>query len=251
MIVKPPQIVKIDYSKINVFTAGTIDQDNSEDWQSQLCEPFINDDNIVLFNPRRENWDSSWENELVDTKSDTLNLPNKFNMDEVIMTIGTDMELSSDDQNLGKIEERIVSWGKTFEYITPNGTKLAYGKQRVVSLVTTIDIFDEKDRKIGTFREELFENFFSIKTHYSIKDSNGKLIGESEKLDWLSTNVEIYSPNRELICKLKRSAFNLISDSWTVEIMGNIDKRLVIFIPCYKTSSDNEREDEDNKKNRD
>lgn len=71
--------------------------------------------------------------ELVDTKSDTLNLPNKFNMDEVIMTIGTDMELSSDNKNLGKIEERIVSWGKTFEYMGPNGTKLAYGKQRVVS----------------------------------------------------------------------------------------------------------------------
>lgn len=209
---------------------------------------------LIGCNPKEVNTTKYTDNntELVDTKSDTLNLPNKFNMDEVIMTIGTDMELSSDDQNLGKIEERIVSWGKTFEYITPNGTKLAYGKQRVVSLVTTIDIFDEKDRKIGTFREELFENFFSIKTHYSIKDSNGKLIGESEKLDWLSTNVEIYSPNKELICKLKRSAFNLISDSWTVEIMGNIDKRLVIFIPCFITSADNERkDDEDNKKNRD
>lgn len=101
--------------------------------------------------------------ELVDTKTDTLNLPNKFDMDEVVMTIGTDMELSSGDQDLGKIEERIVSWGKTFEYMGPNGTKLASGKQRVVSLVTTIDIFDEKDRKIGTFKEELFENFFSIK----------------------------------------------------------------------------------------
>lgn len=189
------------------------------------------------------------DTELVDTKTDTLNLPNKFDMDEVVMTIGTDMELSSGDQNLGKIEERIVSWGKTFEYMGPNGTKLASGKQRVVSLVTTIDIFDEKDRKIGTFKEELFENFFSIKTHYSITDSVGKLIGESEKLDWLSTNIEIYSPNKELICKLKRPAFNLISDSWRVEIMGNIDKRLVIFIPCYKTSADNERkEDEDNKK---
>ena len=55
-------------------------------------------------------------------------------MDEVVMTIGTDMELSSGDQNLGKIEERIVSWGKTFEYMGPNGTKLASGKQRVVSL---------------------------------------------------------------------------------------------------------------------
>lgn len=62
MIVKPPQIVKIDYSKINVFTAGTIDQDNSEDWQTKLCEPFIDNEDIILFNPRRENWDSSWAN---------------------------------------------------------------------------------------------------------------------------------------------------------------------------------------------
>lgn len=182
-----------------------------------------------------------------DVVESATELPNRFEMDEVLMTIGTDMNINVGNERVGKVEERTINWGKTFEYFDNSGNKLATGRQKVLSLVTTIEIFDENNKKLGTVEEELFKNIFSFKTYYTIKDANGKLVGESEKLDWLSTDIEIYSPNGDILCKMERPAFNLLSDSWNVEVFSNIDKRLIIFIPCYKTSADNERKEEEDK----
>ena len=47
--------------KVNsIFLAGTIDMGNSEDWQARLTEIF-KDYDVDVFNPRRDDWDSSWE----------------------------------------------------------------------------------------------------------------------------------------------------------------------------------------------
>lgn len=43
-----------------IFLAGTIDQGNSFDWQSKLVSE-INQYDITIFNPRRKEWDDSWE----------------------------------------------------------------------------------------------------------------------------------------------------------------------------------------------
>jgi len=63
MIFYPPMnIATRDRSKPSVFFAGTIDQGNSADWQSQLANTalFMK---YNIFNPRRPNWDSSWDND--------------------------------------------------------------------------------------------------------------------------------------------------------------------------------------------
>ncbi|MCP4528639.1 MAG: hypothetical protein GY833_22395 [Aestuariibacter sp.] len=44
----------------SVFLAGTIDNGNSADWQSELVEALRLYD-VDLYNPRREEWDASWE----------------------------------------------------------------------------------------------------------------------------------------------------------------------------------------------
>lgn len=60
-IYKPVQnIAERDRSNKSVFLAGTIDMGNSEDWQENLSI-FFNNNGWDVFNPRRENWDSSWE----------------------------------------------------------------------------------------------------------------------------------------------------------------------------------------------
>jgi len=47
---------------ISVFLAGTIDMGPSKDWQAYLAKKIIRaTDNVVIFNPRRDSWDSSWE----------------------------------------------------------------------------------------------------------------------------------------------------------------------------------------------
>lgn len=52
-------IANRDRSKPSVFFAGTIDNGNSEDWQTQLSN-WLEFSKWNIFNPRRKEWDSSW-----------------------------------------------------------------------------------------------------------------------------------------------------------------------------------------------
>lgn len=186
---------------------------------------------------------SPWHDTNTSVKVDVnpIELPNKFEIDEVMVSIGTDMNINVGGNTIGKIEERTLEFTTTFEYFDNTDRKIAKGEERAFSWGTTIDIFDESDRKIGTLEEQLFESVFSIETIYDIKDANGRLIAKSKKIDLFSTNVEIFSTKGNLVCTMTRPSINVFSDSWYVEILGDIDKRLIIFIPAYKTSADNKR----------
>lgn len=43
-----------------VFLAGTIDNGNSVDWQAEVAEA-LKGTSVDLYNPRRDEWDPSWE----------------------------------------------------------------------------------------------------------------------------------------------------------------------------------------------
>lgn len=60
-VIKPPNIESKDLdNKRSIFLAGTIDMGNSVDWQKEV-ETELKDYDIVIFNPRRDSWDSSWK----------------------------------------------------------------------------------------------------------------------------------------------------------------------------------------------
>lgn len=44
----------------HVFTAGSIEMGAAEHWQERLVHAFDDEDHIAFFNPRRDDWDSSW-----------------------------------------------------------------------------------------------------------------------------------------------------------------------------------------------
>lgn len=47
---------------MKIFLAGTIDMGNSENWQAHIVQAFKNTGlEIDILNPRRDDWDSSWE----------------------------------------------------------------------------------------------------------------------------------------------------------------------------------------------
>lgn len=46
-----------------VFLAGSIDMGNAEDWQTAVTNHFT-DTNINIYNPRRNDWDSNWEQKI-------------------------------------------------------------------------------------------------------------------------------------------------------------------------------------------
>lgn len=62
--VKPPKnIDKLKTSKKKkVFLGGSIEMGKAEDWQTKIVKHFDKPEyeELILFNPRRDDWDSSW-----------------------------------------------------------------------------------------------------------------------------------------------------------------------------------------------
>ena len=58
-IIKPPT----RHGPPSIFLAGSIEMGTAEDWQTQI-EEALKDKDVVIFNPRRDDWDSSWEQTL-------------------------------------------------------------------------------------------------------------------------------------------------------------------------------------------
>lgn len=61
---KPP-IYPVKYSKSQpyLFLAGSIDQGKAIDWQKQVVA-IMSNINVNIFNPRRDNWDSTWKQDI-------------------------------------------------------------------------------------------------------------------------------------------------------------------------------------------
>lgn len=172
-------------------------------------------------------------------------LPSNFDMDEQLIAIGMDMDITSGGDNYGRVEERTLNWGRTFELFNPSGTKIATAKQEVFSLYTDIKIKDENGSLIGSLEQEIMDSMFSIYSIYSIKDASGKVIGRSEKLDFFTTEIEILDNSGNLLVSLDK-AFMSIGDSWSVKTNGNLDNRIVVFIPAFVSAAQADKKSKSN-----
>lgn len=180
-------------------------------------------------------------------KSDiTQNVPRTLSgsmtLQERYFAIGTDLDISDKDGVVGKIEQRTLNLATSFDYRDNQGTLIATAKSRLLSFGTHIDIFDAKGEKIGSLRDQVVKNLFSWTRTFSIDDKDGNEIATSERLQYFATSITVRSRGGALVAQISRPSFNLFTDTWTVDIPGDIDKRLIIFIPSYKTHSDNQNE---------
>ncbi|MNE52424.1 hypothetical protein D3C87_1084220 [compost metagenome] len=57
-IYKAPEEIPLQIDLKTIFLAGSIEMDKAVDWQKK-CEELLQDQ-FVIFNPRRNEWDSSW-----------------------------------------------------------------------------------------------------------------------------------------------------------------------------------------------
>ena len=55
----PENIAERDKSKKPIFLAGSIEMDKAVNWQKR-CEEELSE-NYIIFNPRRDSWNNSWE----------------------------------------------------------------------------------------------------------------------------------------------------------------------------------------------
>lgn len=58
---KPPfRLQKLAPGTKSVFLAGSIEMGKAEPWQDHIATE-LKDENVVFYNPRRDDWDSSWK----------------------------------------------------------------------------------------------------------------------------------------------------------------------------------------------
>ena len=57
--IKSPDPLVLDRSRRSVFLAGSIEQGSAEDWQTRVAEA-LQDLDITVINPRRDDWDATW-----------------------------------------------------------------------------------------------------------------------------------------------------------------------------------------------
>jgi hypothetical protein len=62
-VLKPPARIDLPAGAKSVFLAGSIDMGNAEDWQS-IVTRALDDRDVVVLNPRRDEWDSSWKQDI-------------------------------------------------------------------------------------------------------------------------------------------------------------------------------------------
>lgn len=70
IIKKAPESLKgIPEDFVHVFLAGSIDMGKAEDWQTKLTKEIVKKHKeVVILNPRRDDWDSSWEQSIENEK---------------------------------------------------------------------------------------------------------------------------------------------------------------------------------------
>ncbi|HYD19749.1 MAG TPA: nucleoside 2-deoxyribosyltransferase domain-containing protein [Patescibacteria group bacterium] len=58
--IKAPEDYAAHLGRKSIFLAGSIEMGKAEDWQAKVASGLKDIDCLIL-NPRRENWDASWE----------------------------------------------------------------------------------------------------------------------------------------------------------------------------------------------
>lgn len=71
--IKAPDRTKAPIGSKTIFMAGSIDMGEAENWQEKLCKELkelANNEkkHITVFNPRRDDWDSSWTESINNTQ---------------------------------------------------------------------------------------------------------------------------------------------------------------------------------------
>jgi len=63
-VIRPNSAEKVNNRNLSIFLAGSIEMGSAEDWQKVLISEILQmNKNITIYNPRRDDWDSSWVQE--------------------------------------------------------------------------------------------------------------------------------------------------------------------------------------------
>ncbi|MCC6750293.1 MAG: hypothetical protein IT371_21695 [Deltaproteobacteria bacterium] len=170
-------------------------------------------------------------------------LPGALTLKQRAFSWGYTFDLSGGGQRLGEVRSQLLSLTRTFKYTDGSGQLLATARQALFSWGVQVDVFDCRDAKLGTIKEEVFQSLFKHYTVYTILDANGTKLATSKKLDWLTTKFSIEDLAGRVVVEMSRPWFNFLGDTWNITIRDAqaLDPRLYIMIGAYKTAADADR----------
>jgi len=59
-IIKSPNVIPTEESRLKIFLGGSIDMGKSENWQANI-EKQLSNYNAIVLNPRRDDWNKEWK----------------------------------------------------------------------------------------------------------------------------------------------------------------------------------------------
>ena len=59
-VIKAPERIQTKVGEKIVFLSGSIEMGAAKDWQARVATALKRDSNVVILNPRRDDWASSW-----------------------------------------------------------------------------------------------------------------------------------------------------------------------------------------------
>lgn len=177
-------------------------------------------------------------------------LPSEFELKETGWSVFagsgyTSFAIRASGRAIGKVEENIWSWTRSFEYRDADDRLVAQAKEKAFSWGVQVDISDCDGRKLGTLKEVLHKSLFKVQTTYSVLDADGEQIATSEKHDWITTDFLLKDPSGREVAAMHRP-WSFGGDTWEVSILEReaLDARLYVMIGAFKTSVDKQRREE-------
>jgi len=60
--------IRPDNAPFKIFLAGSIEMGAAEEWQKEVVKAFSSYEDVIIYNPRRHDWDTSWKQEMGDNQ---------------------------------------------------------------------------------------------------------------------------------------------------------------------------------------
>ena len=66
--IKAPNIIPSLDNAIKIFLAGSIEMGKAENWQEKIANQLSDYDNVIILNPRRDDWNNTWVQDIRHTE---------------------------------------------------------------------------------------------------------------------------------------------------------------------------------------
>lgn len=141
-----------DKTDTKIFLAGSIEMGAAEDWQKVIENTFKNKRDVTLFNPRRDDWDSSW----VQTESnEQFNYQVNWELDKLTEADIIFMYFSPDTKSpISLLELGLYADTKKMIVVCPDSF-WRKGNVDIVCNRYNIPIYETLDKGIGVLRTRL------------------------------------------------------------------------------------------------